>query len=457
VTVRVALVTLGCARNDVDSERLAGSLVGSGYEISEPERADVVLVNTCAFVEAARQESVDTLLSSQHAPGQAVIAVGCLAQRNGPELAAELPELAAVLGFDDYPHISERIAAVLRGERPAAPAPGDRRRLLPLAPVERAQAVVQQVPQRHRLATGPVASVTLASGCDRRCTFCAIPTYRGAFVSRPPAGVLAEVAALVAEGVREITLVSENTTSYGKDLGQPGLLESLLTSLAEVPGLARIRLAYLQPNELRGSLIAQMVSTAQVADYFDLSFQHASSTVLRRMKRFGSGDEFLSLISAIRTASPHAGIRTNVIVGFPGETEDDLAVLRDFLAAARLDAIGVFGYSDEEGTAAAELPDKHDPHEISARVQEVSAIADLVMAQRAADRIGMEVEVLIESRERAGLVGRAAHQGPEDSATFLDRVPTGPQPPIGSLVTARVRTADGVDLHARLTSGLSGR
>ncbi|MEJ2867930.1 MiaB/RimO family radical SAM methylthiotransferase [Actinomycetospora sp. OC33-EN08] len=410
---RVALVTLGCARNDVDSEELAGRLAAEGWEISGADdgSADVVLVNTCTFVEQAKKDSVDAVLAAG-GPDSKVVAVGCMAERYGAELAEALPEATAVLGFDHYGAIGERLDDVLAGRPLASHQPADRRTLLPLSPVKRPEAVrdgsipghdwLPEIP-RKRLDDAPVAPLKLASGCDRRCAFCAIPSFRGAFVSRDPADVVAEAAWLADHGVAEVTLVSENSTSYGKDIdargAAGGALERLLGDLAEVPGMRRVRVSYLQPAEVRPPLLAAIARTDRVADYFDLSFQHASAPLLRRMRRFGSRSSFTALCAEIRALAPEAGIRSNVIVGFPGETEEDLAELEAFLAEAELDAVGVFGYSDEDGTEAADLPDKIDPAEVAARVERVTSLVEVLTADRAARRVGTEVEVLVERQE----------------------------------------------------------
>ena len=460
----VAIVTLGCARNEVDSEELAGRLAAQGWDlVQDAEQADAVLVNTCGFVDVAKKDSIDAILAASDLKSsgktQAVVAVGCLSERYGKELAAELPEADAVLGFDDYPDIADRLLRIVRGERPEAHTPSDRRLILPIAPVDRDDSSVH-VPghgdvaaPRVRLELGPVASVKLASGCDRRCAFCAIPTFRGSFVSRTPAEVLAEISELVRTGVKEVVLVSENSTSYGKDLGDLRMLESVLPKLAEQSGITRLRVAYLQPAEIRPGLIEVMAETDQVAPYFDLSFQHASASVLRRMRRFGGTEAFLGLIERIRDLEPEAGIRSNVIVGFPGETEDDVEELAQFLQKARLDAIGVFGYSDEDGTEALTMNDKVDGDVIRARVERITAMADEVMAQRAEDRIESTVEVIIErfdEDENGGLVavGHAGHQGPDDAETFIP-VEEG-EVSIGDVVTAVVVDVDGVDLIAEL-------
>ena len=245
-----------------------------------------------------------------------------------------------------------------------------------------------------------MAPLKLASGCDRRCSFCAIPSFRGSFVSRRPSDVVAEARWLAGEGVREVFLVSENSTSYGKDLGDLRLLETLLPELADIDGIERVRVSYLQPAETRPGLVEAIAKTAGVSDYFDLSFQHASATVLRRMRRFGDPESFLGLLDRVRTLAPAAGVRSNVIVGFPGETDDDLQVLCDFLVAARLDVTGVFGYSDEDGTEAAGLPDKLDDDEIRARVEHVTDLVEQLTSERAEDRIGEDVVVLVESVTR---------------------------------------------------------
>jgi ribosomal protein S12 methylthiotransferase RimO len=456
----VAVVTLGCARNEVDSEELAGRLAADGYRLVEDaDTADAVLVNTCGFIESAKKDSVDAILAATDS-GAEVIAVGCMAERYGSELAGALPE-ATVLGFDDYAAIGDRLDDVLAG-RPLVPhTPRDRRTLLPISPAERTAAVVRDdapaIPghgwlQRKRLASGPSAALKLASGCDRRCAFCAIPSFRGAFVSRPPAEVLTEARWLAGQGVTELVLVSENNTSYGKDLGNLRLLEELLPQVAAVEGIARIRVAYLQPAELRPGLMEVIAGTDGVAPYFDLSFQHSSPTLLRRMRRFGGTEDFLRLIERARQLAPTAGFRTNVILGFPGETEDDVAELERFLVEGRLDAVGVFGYSDEEGTEAVQLSGKLEQHEIDARVRRITDLVEELTAQRAEDRLGERVELLLtedlSATDGAGVwLGHAAHQDPDaDGTTTVTGVPA--DAVAGQLVAAEVVGTEGVDLVA---------
>ncbi|MFI5956973.1 30S ribosomal protein S12 methylthiotransferase RimO [Cryptosporangium sp. NPDC051539] len=465
---RVALVTLGCARNEVDSEELAGRLAGDGWELVDASDADVVLVNTCGFVEQAKKDSVDTLLAASGS-GAKVVAAGCMAERYGNELATALPEADAVLGFDDYTNISDRLNRVLAGEELAAHTPRDRRTLLPITPVERSASKTAipghaDLPEgmapasgprvlRRRLEGGPVAPLKLASGCDRRCAFCAIPSFRGAFVSRRPTEIVEEARWLASQGVREVVLVSENSSSYGKDLGDPRLLEALLPELAAIPGLVRVRVSYLQPAETRPSLVKVIAETPGVAAYFDLSFQHSSEPVLRRMRRFGSTERFLELLATARELAPEAGVRSNFIVGFPGETKADVAELTRFLTEGRLDAVGVFGYSDEDGTEAATLPDKIRRDTVTRRFDRISRLAEELTAQRAEERVGTLVEVLVESVDEDGSAeGRGEHQAPEvdGSVTLRGDCPVLGRLAVGDLVRARVTGSLGVDLDAEV-------
>jgi MiaB/RimO family radical SAM methylthiotransferase len=422
-----------------------------------------VMVNTCGFIQAAKQESIDELLGAAES-GAKVAAVGCLAERYGHELADALPE-AEILSFDDYGNIAGRLDGILAGQRKQAHTPRDRRTLLPISPVDRASnlekakaSVPADLPAgvapasgprtvRRRLSDGVVAPLKIASGCDRRCSFCAIPSFRGAFVSRRPPELLAEAEWLASNGVRELFLVSENSTSYGKDLGDLRLLEEVLPALAAVPGIDRVRVSYLQPAELRPGLIEVIARTPGVAPYFDLSFQHASGPVLRSMRRFGDRQRFGDLLDRIRALAPEAGVRSNFIVGFPGESSRDLEELEQFLSSARLDAIGVFGYSDEDGTEAEGLPGHLDEAEVARRVEEVADLAEELMAQRGADRVGQTVEVLIEEKLADGeYEGRSAHQAPEVDGTTTVR--SGRELTPGQIVRATVTGSEGADLTA---------
>ncbi|MCK0111478.1 30S ribosomal protein S12 methylthiotransferase RimO [Ornithinimicrobium sp. F0845] len=487
------MVTLGCSRNEVDSEELAGRLTAGGWSLVEDAaEADVAVVNTCGFVAQAKKDSIDALLEAgdlkQTGRTRAVVAVGCLAERYGEQLADQLPEADAVLGFDSYRDMSSQLQAILDGHKPVSHTPRDRRTLLPIAPAARQDGSAgvalpghQQIAPtdfistnsqgtdalatpsgppvvRARLDGRPWAPLKIASGCDRRCAFCAIPMFRGSFVSRRPHEILDEARWLGERGVREVFLVSENTTSYGKDLGDLRLLEQLLPELAAVEGIDRVRVSYLQPAEIRPELLEVMAQTPGVTPYFDISFQHASGPLLRRMRRFGDRQSFLSLLRTVRQRLPQAGIRSNVIVGFPGETEEDLAELTSFLEEAELDVVGVFGYSDEDGTEAETYDGKLAPEVINERVALVTGLVEQLTAQRALDRVGERVSVLVEEIDEPEgddadvvVTGRAEQQGPDvDGSTVLVGWPAGRAPRVGDIVRAEVVGTEGVDLIARV-------
>ena len=477
----VAVVTLGCARNEVDSEELAGRLSAEGWTlVDDAAEADVAVVNTCGFVEQAKKDSIDALLEASDLKDagrtQAVVAVGCLAERYGAQLADQLPEADAVLGFDSYQDMSSHLTAVLNGHKPEAHTPGDRRKLLPISParrqdgagslalpghgaptqplsvapagdVEVASPVSTPRVIRARLDGRPWAPLKIASGCDRRCAFCAIPAFRGAFISRRPSDVLAEARWLAEHDVKEVFLVSENSTSYGKDLGDLRLLDTMLPELVAIDGIERVRVSYLQPAEIRPDLLDVMARTPGIAPYYDISFQHASGPLLRTMRRFGDRESFLGLLDDVRRRTPNAGIRSNVIVGFPGESDADLAELESFLVNARLDVVGVFGYSDEDGTEAETYAAKLPQHEIDARLEHFRTLTEELNLQRAEERVGEVLDVLVEAVEEADgdgparLVGRAGQQGPDvDGITYVD-VPAGRggrEPSIGDLVSVEV-------------------
>ena len=456
----VALVTLGCARNETDSEELAGRLAADGWVlVSDPAKAEIAVINTCGFIESAKKDSVDALLEAHSLKGngvtKAVVAVGCMAERYGNELASALPEADAILGFDDYQEISARLSTIIDGGKITTHTPKDRRTLLPIAPADRAdKKAAAQIDGpsplgtvlRKRLDNAPIAPLKIASGCDRRCSFCAIPYFRGSFVSRRPTEIIEEAKWLADGGVSEIYLVSENTTSYGKDFGDLKLMEKMLPDLSKIDGIKRIRLSYLQPAEVRPSLLQAMVSVDKVVPYFDLSFQHANGDLLRSMRRFGDGEKFLHLITQIRALNPEAGIRSNFIVGFPGESDAQFMDLIEFLTQAQLDAIGVFGYSDEDKTEGKTLENKVAPELITERVNELSTLVDELITQRAEARIGQKVSVLIE--DEAEQEGRAEHQGPDvDGSTFIK---SRNKYRVGEYVDAVVSDVMGVDLIAQV-------
>ena len=422
---RYFVETLGCPKNAVDSDKVVASLLADGYEASEdPEGADLLVVNTCAFIEAARQESIDTVLAlaDRRRDGARLVVTGCMAERYGDELAAALPEVDAVVGFAG----EGDLGAALLG-RPAGV-----RDLLDLPrPAPRA----------------PWAYLKLAEGCDRACAFCAIPSFRGPQRSRTPESILDEARALVGGGAAELVLVAQDLASYGRDVGAPGALAPLLRDLDGLAddGLARVRLLYLYPSEVRDPLVATMLELGTVVPYFDLSLQHASRSLLRRMKRWGDGDRFLAAIDTIRAAEPEAAFRSSFIVGFPGETESDHVELLGFLEAAALDWAGLFAFSPEDGTAAADLDGAVDDAVVAERLRECSEVQDPITAAARDALVGTEVEVLVDATESGDAIGRTWREAPEIDGVV--RIPQAFARP-GAVVTATVVEAVGPDLVA---------
>lgn len=426
MTQRFFVETLGCPKNAVDSDKVTATLLADGLVAAQsPEEADLVVVNTCAFIEAARQESIDTVLSlsDRRQEGARIVVTGCMAERYGDELASALPEVDAVIGFSG----EGDLASVLLG-RPS----GGVRDLLDLPrPAPRA----------------PWAYVKIAEGCDRACAFCAIPSFRGAQRSRSLESIVLESRSLVEGGAYELVLVAQDLASYGRDTGNPGALAPLLRELdlLRADGLQRVRLLYLYPSEVRDPLISTMLELESVVPYFDLSLQHASAPLLRRMKRWGNGDKFLKAIDGIRAAEPEAAFRSSFIVGFPGETEQDHSELLDFLGAASLDWAGLFAFSPEEGTAALTLDRTVDEITIAERLRECSEIQDPITAALRDSLVGMEAEVLIDSTEGGDAVGRTHREAPEiDGVVRVSEAFARP----GALITVRIREAIGPDLIA---------
>ncbi len=400
VAERFYVETLGCPKNAVDSDKVVASLLADGLTPADrAEDADLVVVNTCAFIDAARQESIDVALalSDSRKAGARLVLTGCMAERYGDELAAALPEADAVVGFANEGAL---VDVVLRGRKPTGV-----RDLLELPrPAPRA----------------PWAYVKVAEGCDRACAFCAIPSFRGAQRSRTIESIQAEVASLVDGGVAEIVLVAQDLAWYGRDIGEPGSLAPLLRRLDGLAsrGLARIRLLYLYPSEVKDPLVSTMLELPTVVPYFDLSLQHASATLLRRMKRWGSGERFLGAIDAIRAQEPDATFRSSFIVGFPGETEDDHDQLLTFLRDARLDWAGFFPFSPEDGTAAVHLDGVVDAAVAAERLRECADVQEPI-SQAARDAVvGQTVDVIVDVIDsdddgHSVLVGRTHREAPE--------------------------------------------
>jgi ribosomal protein S12 methylthiotransferase len=428
---RFHVETLGCPKNAVDSDKVVASLLADGLVASEGvEDADLIVVNTCAFVDAARRESIDvalTLADAKRADAKLVV-TGCMAERYGAELAAALPEADAVVGFAG----EGDLARVVLKQRPTG---------------------VRDLLELPRPAPAvPWAYVKVAEGCDRACAFCAIPSFRGAQRSRRPDAIEAEARGLVEQGVAEIVLVAQDLAWYGRDNGEPGALAPLLRRLDALSehGLARVRLLYLYPSEVRDPLLATMFGLETVVPYFDLSLQHASARLLRRMKRWGSGDRFLATIEKIRADDPAAAFRSSFIVGFPGESEADHQQLLGFLHDAQLDWAGFFPFSEEDGTAARDLDDKIAPELMQERLRECVEVQDPITAAGRDALVGTRVEVLVDAVHDGVLVGRTFREAPEIDG--IVRVVGAPGSRLearpGATVHAIVIAAAGPDLEA---------
>ena len=449
---RYWIETLGCPKNQVDSDKLVGTLAGDGFvAAASPEEADLVVVNTCAFIEAARQESIDTVLalSDTRRDGARLVVTGCMAERYGDELAEALPEVDLVAPFGaslhappDAPVSPERTPVTL-GTKPV-PAPVPAFDLLNL-------------PRPH--ATAPWAYVKVAEGCDRNCGFCAIPSFRGKQRSRPVESILDEVAQLGgADGtLAEVVLVAQDLSSFALDRSG-GRVEPRIDGPAVggnrpiVDLVARVseqvrwtRLLYLYPSTLDDALVEAILATG--VPYFDLSLQHVSRPLLKRMRRWGEGERFLERIASIRAAEPTAAFRSSFIVGYPGETEEDHDRLLGWIDDAQLDWVGFFPFSNEAGTFAADLDGQVPGELVTERIRECTELQDAITARRREDLIGTTIEVLVDAPGEA----RSYREAPE-----IDGIVTVPRDlPVGSFVDVVVVDADGPDLSAVVPAPLT--
>jgi ribosomal protein S12 methylthiotransferase len=439
--------TLGCPKNQVDSDKLEGYLEAQGYASApDADSADLVVVNTCAFIEAARQESIDTILSlaERRRSGARLVVTGCMAERYGDELRDALPEIDLVAGFGhDLVPAATSVPVSLGATRAMGAA----------TPVAGFDLLELPRPAAH----APWAYVKVAEGCDRICGFCAIPSFRGKQRSRPLDDVLAEVDRLLdaptaggAPPLREVVLVAQDLASYGRDRTGPGRAARTGTASAGRPSpiaaltravaarVPRTRLLYLYPSGLTDELIGAVLDTG--VPYFDLSLQHVSRPHLARMRRWGDGERFLRRIADIRAAEPAATFRSSFILGYPGETERDHDLLLDFLAAAQLDWAGFFTFSNEDGTHAAGLPDQVPPELALERLRECAELQDAITAARRDALVGQTRQVLVDAPGR----GRTVHEAPE-----IDGVVYVPDDlAVGDLVDVALIASEGPDLHA---------
>lgn len=426
----VWLTTLGCAKNQVDSDKIDARLDGAGFgRAASPETADVVLVNTCAFIEAARRESIDAILdvAARKRPDARLVVLGCMAQRYGAELAATLPEADAVIGMERYGELVGTLDTLTGWE--------------PLRLASSPMDILYEV--RRPTPATPYAYVKVAEGCDKPCTFCAIPQFRGSQRSRSPVNIRSEVETLAASGVGEIVLVAQDLASYGRDIDAPGGIVDLIRFVSDVPGVKALRLLYLYPREITDRLIAEMAANPVVVPYFDLSLQHASGRLLRAMRRPGNGARHLELIERIRVMAPEAATRSSFIVGFPGETDDDVDALAEFLGDADLDWAGFFPYSPEEGTPAAGLPDQVPAEEAAERTRHLQEIQERITAERNAGQVGRVLDVVVDVVEDGVPAARSYREAPEiDGVIVLDRG----EP--GQWLTAEIVASYGSELEA---------
>jgi len=421
---RVAFVTLGCPKNEVDSDRMAASLTGAFDLVADIDAADAVVLNTCAFIREATEESIAVILDvvgewkSANAARRLVV-TGCLPSRYGSDLSDSMPEVDAFVPVLEEGRLAEVLADVLDVSVPTT--------TLPAA----------------RLAPGPSAYLQISDGCHRSCTFCVIPSIRGDYKSRPADEILAEARALVAGGARELILIGQDTSSWGRDLhGQP-VLAALVQALARVKGLAWLRLMYVQPGEITHELLEVMAASPVVCRYLDMPLQHASRDVLRRMGRRGDASEYARLIGVVRDLLPGVALRTTLIAGFPGESREDSKRLLDFVRKTRLDYVGVFPYSPEEGTPAAVMPDQVPKRTRIARAQRLRDTADEIGFERVAALVGSTLEVLVEGvDEERTTVGRHQGQAPEIDGIVLLDTPCA----VGAIVNAEITGSLGYDL-----------
>jgi ribosomal protein S12 methylthiotransferase len=432
VSKRFYIETLGCPKNDVDSDKLIGALLADGMEpTDEAGRADLVVVNTCAFIDEARRESIDTILAldEQRVEGSRLVVTGCMAERYGNELAAELPEVDQVAGF------GQAFNAVVDSDGPQRSTDtGPVRKLIPVSSTPLPEFDLLNLPRPK--SPVPWAYVKIAEGCDRSCGFCAIPSFRGPQRSRDVTSIMAEVEQLEA---REIVLVAQDLASYGKDRPDEmgaGSIVQLVKSVSDA--VDRVRLLYLYPSDLSDELIEVICESG--VPYFDLSLQHVSKPLLRRMRRWGDGQRFLDRISDIRNRESEAAFRSNFIVGYPGETEADHDLLLSFVEEAQLDWCGFFSYSREDGTYAADLDGAVDPQLMNERLAELRELQDDITATRRDALIGKTLDVLVDTPG----IARSHREAPEIDGV----IHVGQNVEVGSFAQVQIVDALGPDLVA---------
>lgn len=449
VNKKIGMVSLGCPKNLVDSEVMMGLLAKQGYEITNDSlAADVLVVNTCGFIDSARQESVETILEvaqlKRTANLKRLIVAGCLVERYREELQREIPEIDACIGVNQLKEIESVVEP-------------NGHRILPVYSDGAAAPelfLYDETTPRLRATAPYTAYVKIAEGCDHTCAFCIIPKLRGVFRSRWPESILREVEMLAAQGVKEFVLISQDTTNYGTDLGLKDGLAQLIDSIAEVPGAEWVRFLYCYPTNITDGLLDVVASRPNVCKYFDIPLQHASRRVLGRMRRGGNRESYERMIERIRERVPGVAVRTTFIVGFPGEREADFGELLDFTCAVEFDRVGVFTYSDEENSAAFELEEKVDPAIAKQREGLLMKEQARISRQRNRRLVGSRVKILLEGKSKESdllLEGRMESQAPEiDGAVLINDVPDGMTARPGDFVTVEITEAHAYDLIGRV-------
>ena len=446
---KVGMVSLGCPKNLVDSEVMMGLLARQGFEITnDSQSADVLVVNTCGFIDSARQESVNTILEmaqlKQTGNLKRLVVAGCLVERFRDELQREIPEIDACIGVNELKEIE------------AAVGPAGRRSLPVYSDGTAAPELYLYDETTPRLrATAPYTSyVKIAEGCDHTCAFCIIPKLRGVFRSRSPESILREVEMLAAQGVKEFVLISQDTTTYGADLELTDGLARLVDSIARVEGVEWVRFLYCYPTAITDELLDVMATRSNVCKYFDIPLQHVSRKVLARMRRGGNRQSYERLIERIRKRVPGVAVRTTFIVGFPGEREEDFEELLDFVRAVEFDRVGVFTYSDEENSAAFELDDKVDEAVTRRRERRLMKEQARISLRKNRRLVGQQVKVLLEGKSKESdllLEGRMETQAPEiDGWILINDVPEDMDVRPGDFVTVEITEAHDYDLVGRV-------
>jgi ribosomal protein S12 methylthiotransferase len=456
--MKIGFVSLGCPKNLVDSEVMMGLSQEGGHTLtSDPSEADVLIVNTCAFIDKAKEESVNTILElaeyKKTGNCKRLVVTGCLGERYRDELKLQIPEIDAVLGTGDVPDIVGAIEGTRRVTIPLRLVSGAQR------PTPKAQSLPTYLydAQSPRVFATPrhFAYVKVAEGCDYKCSFCIIPTLRGHYRSRPVDQIVQEARALAARGIREIILISQDTTFYGRDAGEGAALPRLLRELNDVEGIEWIRLLYLYPTTITDEILDAMAECDKVCNYIDLPLQHASNDVLRRMKRPGTGQGYERLLAKIRARVPGVSLRTTFIVGFPGETEAEFEELLNFVRKVGFDHVGVFTYSHEEGTTAYDLTDDVPAGVKTKRRNKLMAEQKRIVARAQKKRLGAQVQVMVDGPSpEHELVwrGRLAGQAPDiDPVVYFTETDTESLRP-GTLLEAEIVGSREYDLVARPTS-----